>query len=98
MQIKNLTINELSTALISLCQEHGVFSCTDSAVSEQDDILESGLIDSMGVVYMQAVIQEQFNIELATELLVTELRSIKSIAHYMTTVTTNQGREILLPA
>ena len=84
--MKTLTENpvtRMSQVLMALCRENGVIDPNIENYSESEDLLEGGLLDSMGLVYMQAIIEEEFAVNLAPELFITELRNIRSIASYL---------------
>lgn len=76
-------LKQWSELLLRLCEQHGVVDPDIGTLGRRDDILNSGLIDSMGLTYMQAMIEEEFGVELTTEMLITELRDIDRIAAYV---------------
>lgn len=84
----NLSLNEkterVTDYLLHLCHEHGVFPPEIQQCNPTDDLIESGLIDSMGLMYIQGIILEKFSIDLKLELFIAELRTIQSIASYLT--------------
>lgn len=77
------SIEQLADSLVRLCHEQGVFPPDVDFCDPNDDLIEGGLIDSMSLVYMQAVIQEKFSVELEPELFIVELRNIHAIAAYL---------------
>jgi acyl carrier protein len=76
-------LKQWSELLLRLCKQHGVVDPGIGTLGRRDDILNSGLIDSMGLIYMQAMIEQEFGVELSTEMLITELRDIDRIAAYV---------------
>ncbi len=86
----NLSIDNkvatISQYLLYLCHENGIFPAEFElehyALSE--DLIEQGIIDSMGLVYMQGIIHENFDLEIELELFIAELRNIQAIATYLT--------------
>ncbi len=74
---------QLADSLVRLCHEHGVFPPEVGICGPKDDLLEGGLIDSMSLIYLQAVIQETYSIEIEPELFIAELRNIHAIAAYI---------------
>lgn len=48
-----------------------------------DDLIESRGLDSMGAVYLQNMIEEEYSVAIPLPILVTELRSIRSVAVYI---------------
>ncbi len=73
----------MTAYLFTLCEEHGVFVIDNGIPDENEDLIFSGRINSMGLVYMQSVIENEFSIELPVAMLIAELRTIHSIAAYL---------------
>ncbi len=80
----NHLIDQVADFLMDQCHELGIFETQTDVSHKKDDLIDNGLIDSMGMMYMQAMIHETFGMELTPELFITELRNIQSIALYMT--------------
>jgi fatty-acyl-CoA synthase len=68
--------------LIDHCLEGGVFS-RETAVDVNLDLVESGLIDSMGLLMLQSLIAESYGVEIPEAVFVAELRSLQRIASYL---------------
>jgi acyl carrier protein len=73
----------IMTLLLTLCEQQGLFSAEDGAPDVDEDLIESRGVDSMGLTYLQAIIEQEFSIEIPLPILVSELRSIRSIATYL---------------
>ncbi len=69
--------------LISLCHENDVSSVSELEQYADADIFEAGIIDSSGMVYIQAIIDQHYSVEIPAEMFVTELRSLDAIANYL---------------
>lgn len=76
----------ISQYLLYLCHENGIFPAEIELdhYDPSEDLIEQGIIDSMGLVYMQGIIHENFDLEIELELFVVELRNIQAIATYLT--------------
>lgn len=76
-------LDNWSNLLLSLCEQHVVFDPLMGKLGRKDNLLNSGLIDSMGLIYLQDVIQQEFGVDIPIEILITELRDIEHIAGYL---------------
>ncbi len=55
-----------------------------SALKAEDDLLSSGIIDSLGILQMVAFIEERFNIQIPDEDVVFEnFQSVKALSDYL---------------
>ena len=79
----NYLVDRVADFLMHLCHEYGIFHSQTNDNNKMDDLIDTGLIDSMGFMYMQAMIHEKLTVELTPELFITELRDIQSIAVYV---------------
>jgi acyl carrier protein len=79
-------VENISNYLLYLCHENGIFPSEIELehYDSSEDLIEQGIIDSMGLVYMQGIIHENFNLEIELELFIAELRNIQAIAIYLT--------------
>ncbi|MGZ8366809.1 MAG: acyl carrier protein [Nitrospira sp.] len=73
----------LTTRLLTVCEQQGLFSVKDGAPDVDEDLIEGRGVDSMGLTYLQAIIGQEFSIEIPLPMLVSELRSIRLIAAYL---------------
>jgi acyl carrier protein len=69
--------------LITLCQEYEIIPKQNIEDNLDADLLEAGIIDSMGVVLFQELLSEKFGIEVPTEKFIIELRTLRSISDYV---------------
>jgi acyl carrier protein len=73
----------IMTLLLTVCEQQGLFSSEDGAPDVDEDLIEGRGVDSMGLTYLQAIIEQEFSVEIPLPMLVSELRSIRSIAAYL---------------
>jgi acyl carrier protein len=73
----------LMTRLLTVCEQKGLFCVKDGAPDVDEDLIERRGVDSMGLTYLQAIIEQEFSIEIPLPMLVSELRSIRLIAAYL---------------
>jgi|GEM_PF-3228381 len=80
--------------LILLCREYEIIP--DKGIEEQidADLLEAGIIDSMGVALFQELLSEKFDIDVPTEKFIVELRTLRSIADYVQRQLTQEELEL----
>jgi acyl carrier protein len=71
------------TLLLTVCEQQGLFSAKDGTPDVDEDLIASRGVDSMGLTYLQALIAQEFSVEIPLPMLVSELRSIRSIAAYL---------------
>lgn len=71
------------TLLLTACEQQGLFSAEDGAPDVDEDLIEGRGVDSMGLTYLQAIIEQDFSVEIPLPMLVSELRSLRSIAAYL---------------
>jgi len=77
------SVDDMIAYLLSLCESHGALSLENGIPDKDEDLIINGRIDSMGLVYMQSVIENEFSIELPIAILITELRTIHLIATHL---------------
>jgi len=73
----------IMTLLLTVCEQQGLFSAEDGAPDVDEDLIEGRGVDSMGLTYLQAIIEQEFSVEIPVPMLVSELRSLRSIAAYL---------------
>ena len=71
--------------LLSLCRQYDVLKIDDF---EQDEIAhlelaETGLVDSLGIVFIKEILKRKYGVEIPTELFYAELKSLNSVASYL---------------
>ncbi|GAA4343522.1 phosphopantetheine-binding protein [Kangiella taiwanensis] len=80
--------------LISLCQEYEIIPANNIEHQLDADLLESGIIDSMGVVMFQELLSEKFGMDVPTEKFIIELRTLRAIAGYVQLQLTEEELEL----
>ncbi len=73
----------IMTLLLTVCERQGLFSAEDGAPDVDEDLIEGRGVDSMGLTYLQAIVEQEFSVEIPLPMLASELRSIRSIAAYL---------------
>ena len=76
-------MNTNARKLLEMCNESGIFTsvCTNDIL--ELDLLESGIIDSMSLTMLAAMINKNYGIEINLQLFVAELRNLKAISAYL---------------
>ncbi|MGC4099525.1 MAG: phosphopantetheine-binding protein [Nitrospira sp.] len=80
------TSETILTRLLTVCEQQGLFSVEDGVPDVDEDLIEGRGVDSMGLTYLQAIIEQEFCVEIPLPMLVSELRSLRSIAVYLAEV------------
>ena len=73
----------IMTLLLTVCEQQGLFSAEDGAPDVDEGLIDDRGVDSMGLTYLQAIIEQEFSVEIPLPMLVSELRSLRSIAAYL---------------
>jgi acyl carrier protein len=73
----------LMARLLTVCEQQGLFSTEDGPPDVDEDLIEGRGVDSMGLTYLQAIIEQEFSVDIPLPMLASELRSIRSIAAYL---------------
>ena len=61
-----------------------LYYAEDDPIAEEDSFLETGVVDSMGVMELVAFVQSEFGIEVAQhEIVVENFDSIRKLANYV---------------
>ncbi len=75
---------EKKAKIRSFIVETFLFDAPDSAFDDDDSLLDSGIIDSTGVLELVSFIEEEFDIEVKDEELIPEnLDSLNRLASYI---------------
>ncbi|HYQ28594.1 MAG TPA: AMP-binding protein [Polyangiaceae bacterium] len=86
----------IQSHFLALCREHGLFM---AAMDERLDVdlIESGEIDSIGLVTIQHVIGEYYRVRISEELFVTSLRTLNQVIAYLERALTPELKASLTP-
>jgi hypothetical protein len=74
--------DEIREELLARCIEHGLFT-TSAEVDLDEDLVESGRVDSMGLETMHAVIDDVYGVVIPAAVFAVELRTLNRIARYI---------------
>jgi acyl carrier protein len=77
-----MTNAQVLASLLHHCAESGVFE-REASVDSNADLLESGLVDSMGIVMLAALIEDTYNVVIPDAVFVAELRTLARVAAYL---------------
>src|SRR3954469_9993784 len=77
-----MTSADLLGSLLGRCVEDGVFA-RETLVDPSEDLVESGLVDSMGLLMLAALIEETYEVTIPEALFVAELRTLARIAGHL---------------
>lgn len=76
-------LKQIKASLIDLCHDSGIFTTENIEDVFHDDLIETGLIDSMGVVCLQDQIETRYKVAISTEQFVAELHSLDKLVNYL---------------
>jgi acyl carrier protein len=68
--------------LLATCQASGLFAA-EVPVDCDADLVESGLIDSMGLLTLQSLAEETYGVLIPEAIFVAELRTLTQVAAYL---------------
>ena len=78
-------MDQIKQQIVDFITTNFLFDETDNGLGETDSLLETGVIDSTGVLELVAFIEETYGIKIEDEEIVPEnLDSINNIAYYIT--------------
>lgn len=77
------TFESVEQQLLKLCEEYDIFEDVYAPDLLDIDLVESGILDSRGLMTMQIVIEDKFKLEIPFEMFVAELRNIRRVAAYI---------------
>ena len=93
-----MTSTQVLASLLHHCAESGVF-VREASVDSAADLLESGLVDSMGMVMLAALIEDTYNVIIPEAVFVAELRTLARVAAYLEReLRAGRGRYAMAPA
>jgi len=84
--------NSVSTreALIGICHESGIFQSDCIEEVYYDNLIETGIVDSMGVVCLLDQIETHYRVDISIDQVVAELHTLDRLATYLEGHTLNQ--------
>jgi len=76
-------IKSLKSSLLKICHDSGIFAADNIEEVYYDDLIETGIIDSMGVVCLQDQIETHFRINISIDQFVAELHTLEKLVNYL---------------
>jgi len=76
-------IKSLKSSLLKICHDSGIFISDNVEDVYYDDLIESGIIDSMGVVCLQDQIETHYHIAISIDQFVAELHTLDKLVNYL---------------
>lgn len=76
-------IRIIKEELFAACLEQGLFEAADAPGIWNADLIDSGAIDSMGLLTLEGILEEDFGVAIPHEMLVAELRTLNKLAEYV---------------
>ena len=73
-------IDRRAMALLDKCREHGIISADGDRELLDVDLIESGILDSMSLTMLAALLKDRYQFEVDPSQFVMELRSFNAIA------------------
>jgi acyl carrier protein len=73
---------EIFASLLQHCVDNGVFA-RGVHVAPDDDLVESGLIDSMGLLMLASMIEDLYELVIPEAVFVAELRTLARVGAYI---------------
>jgi len=74
--------NRILESLILQCNRSGIFP-RDSNIEPDDDLFEHSTLDSMAMTMLIHIVEENYNVIIASDHLIAELRTLRLISKYI---------------
>ncbi len=84
--LQKITENRISNvkySLIALCYSSGIFESDNIEDVYHENLIESGIIDSLGVVCLQDQIKTHYNVAIHVDQFVAELHTLENLVHFL---------------
>lgn len=81
--MSGLDLVEIRRVLLDSCVEMGLFEAADAPAIWSKDLIDTGAIDSMGLVTLAGILDEKFEIEVPHEIMVAEIRTLSKLAEHV---------------
>jgi acyl carrier protein len=82
-KISETRLSQVKQSFIHLCHDSGILMVDDIEAVFHDDLIESGIIDSMGVVCLQDQIETHFQVSISQDQLIAELHTLDKLVSYL---------------
>jgi acyl carrier protein len=76
-------IGIIKEKLLAACLEQGLFEAADVPGIWNADLIDSGAINSMGLLALEGILEENFGVAIPHEMLVAELRTLNKLAEHV---------------
>jgi acyl carrier protein len=83
IQITENRLSQIKKSLINLCHRNGIFMSENIEEFYYDNLIETGIIDSMGVVYLQDQIETHYKVAISLEQFVGELHTLDRLVYFL---------------
>ncbi len=74
---------QIKNSLFNVCHESGIFTDRNIEEAYHDDLIESGIVDSMAVVCLQSQIEAHFNVNISLEQFIAELHTLEKLVNFL---------------
>jgi acyl carrier protein len=74
---------DIKSKLLNLIREHNLLETTDFESMLDKDLLNSGIINSMAMIRMQAIVEHDFGVTIPEDLMIGHLRTINNFIDYI---------------
>lgn len=75
--------SHVKESLIEICHETGIFTSDNIENIYYHNLIESGIIDSLGVVCLQDQIETHYGIDISIDQFVAELNTLDKLVNYL---------------
>lgn len=76
-------LSRVRSSLLTLCHESGVLTADNPEKYFDENLIEGGLVDSLGVACLQEQIETRYSVEISLDQFVAELHTLEKIALYL---------------
>lgn len=81
--MSGLDLVQIRRVLLDSCVEMGLFEASAAPAIWTKDLIDTGAIDSMGLVTLAGILEENFEIEVPHEIMVAEIRTLGKLAEHV---------------
>ena len=84
LQIANENrISKIKCSLMDVCHSSGIFHSDNIEAVYHENLIESGIIDSLGVVCLQDQIETHYNVAIHVDQFIAELHTLENVVHFL---------------
>jgi len=76
----------IKDSLIHFCQVSGILADEDIEDFYHDDLIEAGIVDSMGIVCLQDQIENHYNVVISLDQFVAEFNTLSRLENHLAVV------------